>query len=92
MKSMPLTGLAALIGALVVSAPLTLAAQSAPAPATPVVPAGYDIPKDMTIIAAPNADDAKRIAHGDPAIAAGHMAVELRAVMVPSLASLVVKY
>lgn len=62
MKSM-LTGLAALIGALVVSAPLTLAAQSAPAPATPAMPAGYEI-----------------------------LAVELRAVMLPSLASLVVKY
>ena len=46
----------------------------------------------MAIISAPNADEAKRIASGDPAIAAGHMAVELRAAMLPSMSSLVVRY
>jgi uncharacterized protein YciI len=46
----------------------------------------------IAIVAAPNADEAKRIAEHDPAIAAGHMAVELRPAMLPSLASLVVTY
>ena len=44
------------------------------------------------IIAAPNEAEARRIAAEDPAIGAGHMAVELRAAMLPSLASLVVTY
>jgi uncharacterized protein YciI len=139
-----------LLAALLVSAPLSLAAQqAAPAPAAPAMPPGYEVPKDMTtyylalyvrgpkfmsndspehqsltkrhlsfirqmieqkkyvlagplldggphlgmaIISAPNADEAKRIAGGDPAIAAQHMAVEVRPAMLPSLASLVVKY
>lgn len=46
----------------------------------------------IAIISAPNAEEAKRIARGDPAIAAGHMAVEMRAAMLPSLSSLVVTY
>ena len=46
----------------------------------------------IAIVAAPNADEAKRIANGDPAIAAGHMAVEMRAAMLPSLSSLIVTY
>ena len=46
----------------------------------------------MAIVSAPNADEAKRIASADPAIAAGHMAVEVRAAMLPSMSSLVVKY
>lgn len=46
----------------------------------------------IAIISAPNAEAAKRIANGDPAIAAGHMAVEMRAAMLPSLSSLVVTY
>ena len=46
----------------------------------------------VAIVSAATADDAKRIAAGDPAIAAGHMAVELHPAMLPSLSSLVVKY
>jgi len=46
----------------------------------------------LAIVAAPSAEDAKRIAEGDPAIAAGHMAIELHPAMLPSLASVVVKY
>ena len=46
----------------------------------------------IAVISAPNAEEAKRIASGDPAIAAGHMAVEMRAAMLPSLSSLVVTY
>ena len=46
----------------------------------------------IAIVAAANEQDAKRITQGDPAIAAGHMAVEMHPAMLPSLASLVVKY
>ena len=46
----------------------------------------------LAIVAAVSADEAKRIAEGDPTIAAGHMAIELHPAMLPSLASLVVKY
>ena len=46
----------------------------------------------IAIVAAPTAQDAQRIAGGDPAIASGHMAVRLQPVMLPSLSSLVVKY
>ena len=46
----------------------------------------------VAIVSAATAEDAKRIAAGDPAIAAGHMAVELHPAMLPSLSSLVVKY
>ena len=46
----------------------------------------------LAIISAPNAEEAKRIAEGDPAIAAGHMAIQLHPAMLPSMASLVVKY
>ena len=46
----------------------------------------------LAIIAAPNAAEAKRIAEGDPAIVAGHMAIQLHPAMLPSMASLVVKY
>jgi uncharacterized protein YciI len=138
--------LAALVSALVVSAPIAVAAQQA-SPAS--APPGFEIPKDMTtyyvalyvrgpkfmepdspehqaltkrhlsyirkmieqkkyvvagplldggakqglaIIAAPSAEEAKRIAEGDPTIAAGHMAIELHPAMLPSLASVVVKY
>ena len=138
-----------LIGALVVAAPLTLAAQQSAAAPMPSAPPGFEIPKDMTpyyvalyvkgpkytaaqspeqlalmqqhlkyirrmieerkymiagplldggdtqglaLISAPNAEEAKRIAEGDPAIAAGHLGVELHPAMLPSLATLVVKY
>lgn len=46
----------------------------------------------MAIVAAATAQEAKRIADSDPAIASGHMAVRLQPVMLPSLSSLVVKY
>jgi uncharacterized protein len=46
----------------------------------------------IAVVAAATADDAKRITAGDPAIAAGHMAAQLHPAMLPSLASLVVKY
>ena len=46
----------------------------------------------VAIVSAATAEDARRIAAGDPAIAAGHMAVELHPAMLPSLSSLVVKY
>lgn len=46
----------------------------------------------IAVIAAASLDDAKRIAANDPAIAAGHMAPEIHPAMLPSLASLVVKY
>lgn len=36
--------------------------------------------------------EAKRIAEGDPTIAAGHMAIELHPAMLPSLAPVMVKY
>ena len=138
-----------LVGALVVAAPLSLAAQQAPAPAHPTAPPGYEIPQDMqpyflamyvkgpkhlkaqtpehaevskahlrcirrmieekkymfagpfiedgdnqgmAVVAAATAQEAKRIADGDPAISSGHMAVRLQPVMLPSLSSLVVKY
>ena len=138
------------LGALIfTAAPMALAAQQSAAAATPPVPPGFEIPKDMTtyyvalyvkgpkhlpaespehtaltqrhlryirqmieahkymiagplldggdtqgldIIAAPNGTEARRIAEGDPAIAAGHMAIELHPAMLPSMTSLVVKY
>ncbi|HEX5073193.1 MAG TPA: YciI family protein [Gemmatimonadaceae bacterium] len=46
----------------------------------------------LAIIAAPNVEEAKRLAEGDPAIAAGHMAIELHPAMLPSMATLVVTY
>jgi uncharacterized protein YciI len=46
----------------------------------------------VAIVSAASAAEARRLAEGDPAIAAGHMAVELHAAMLPSLSSLVVKY
>ena len=46
----------------------------------------------IAVVAAASADEARRITMNDPAIAAGHMAVELHPAMLPSLASLVVKY
>lgn len=46
----------------------------------------------LAIVAAASLEEAKRIAEGDPTIAAGHMAVELHPALLPSLASLVVKY
>lgn len=46
----------------------------------------------LAIISAPNAEEAKRIADGDPAIASGHMAVELHPAMLPSLSTLVITY
>ena len=58
--------------------------------AGPVVDDGPHL--GIAIVAGPNADAAKRIANGDPAIVAGHMAVEMRAAMLPSLSSLVVTY
>ena len=142
--------LMSVIGALVLAAPLSLAAQQASAPpAQPPIPPGFEVPKDMAtyyvaiyvrgpkhmsdqspahmeimkshlkyirrmieekkymfagplldggdrqgiaIVSAATVQDAKRIADSDPAIAAGHMAVELHPAMLPSLSSLVVKY
>jgi len=46
----------------------------------------------IAIVSAASAQDAQRLAESDPAIAAGHMAVELHPAMLPCLASLVVKY
>jgi len=46
----------------------------------------------IAVVAAATVEDAKRIAANDPAIAAGHMAPEIHPAMLPSLASLVVKY
>jgi uncharacterized protein YciI len=46
----------------------------------------------IAIISAPNAAEAKRVAEGDPAVVAGHMAIELHPAMLPSLATLVVTY
>jgi len=46
----------------------------------------------IAVVAAGSEQAARRIAEGDPAIAAGHMAVEMHPAMLPSLASLVVKY
>jgi uncharacterized protein len=46
----------------------------------------------MAIVAASNAQEARKIADGDPAVIAGHMAVELRPVLLPSLSAVVVKY
>jgi uncharacterized protein YciI len=46
----------------------------------------------LAIVAAPSAEEAKRITGGDPTIAAGHMAIELHPAMLPSLASVAVKY
>ena len=46
----------------------------------------------IAVVAAASEQAARRIAEGDPAIAAGHMAVELHPAMLPSLASLVVTY
>ena len=46
----------------------------------------------VAIVAAASVDEAKQITSGDPAIAAGHMAAQLHPAMLPSLASLTVKY
>ena len=46
----------------------------------------------LAIVAAPSEAEARKIAEGDPAIVAGHMAIELHPAMLPSLASLVVTY
>ena len=46
----------------------------------------------IAVVAAASEQAARRIAEGDPAIAAGHMAVEMHPAMLPSLASLVVTY
>ena len=46
----------------------------------------------IAIVSAATAEEARRITAGDPAIAAGHMAVEMHPAMLPSLASLTVKY
>ena len=138
------------LGALVLAAPLSLAAQQAtPKPGQAAMPPGFEVPQEMTqyylaiyvkgpkhsaaqtpesmeltkshlkfirrmieekqylfagpfvengdnqgmaIVAATTGQEARRISDGDPAVAAGHMAVRLQPVMLPSLASLVVKY
>jgi uncharacterized protein YciI len=46
----------------------------------------------IAIVSAGSPEEARRLTAGDPAIAAGHMAVELHPAMLPSLSSLVVKY
>ena len=138
------------VSALIVAAPLALAAQqTSPKPGQAALPPGFEVPQEMTpyflaiyvkgpkhsaaqtpesmeltkshlkyirrmieekkymfagpfiengdnqgmaIVAAATAEEARRIADGDPAIASGHMAIRLQPVMLPSLSSLVVKY
>ena len=46
----------------------------------------------IAVVAAASEDEARRIVGSDPAIAAGHMALELHPAMLPSFASLTVKY
>ena len=46
----------------------------------------------VAVVAASTADEAKRITAEDPAIVAGHMAAQLHPAMLPSFASLVIKY
>jgi uncharacterized protein YciI len=46
----------------------------------------------VAIVAAASVEEAKQITNGDPAIAAGHMAARLHPAMLPSFASLVIKY
>ena len=46
----------------------------------------------IAIVAAASEDEARRIVGSDPAIAAGHMALEMHPAMLPSFASLVVRY
>jgi len=46
----------------------------------------------IAIVAAASEEEARRITGADPAIAAGHMAIEMHPAMLPSFASLVVKY
>ena len=46
----------------------------------------------IAVVAAASEAEARRITGSDPAIAAGHMAIELHPAMLPSFASLVVKY
>ena len=46
----------------------------------------------VAVVAAASVDEAKQITSGDPAIAAGHMTAKLHPAMLPSFASLVVKY
>ena len=46
----------------------------------------------VAVVAATSEQEARRIVSADPAIAAGHMAVEMHPAMLPSMASLVVKY
>jgi uncharacterized protein YciI len=46
----------------------------------------------LAIVSAASAEEARRIAESDPAIAAGHMAIELHPAMLPSLKSVAVKY
>ena len=46
----------------------------------------------LAIVSAASAEEAKRIAESDPAIAAGHIAIELHPAMLPSLKSVAVKY
>jgi uncharacterized protein YciI len=46
----------------------------------------------LAIVSAASAEEAKRIAESDPAISAGHMAIELHPAMLPSLKSVSVKY
>lgn len=46
----------------------------------------------VAVVAAATIDDAKRITGEDPAIVAGHMTAQLHPAMLPSFASLVIKY
>jgi uncharacterized protein YciI len=46
----------------------------------------------VAVVAAASVDEAKQITSGDPAIAAGHMSAQLHPAMLPSLASLTVRY
>jgi uncharacterized protein YciI len=46
----------------------------------------------VAVVAAGSIDEAKQITSSDPAIAAGHMSAQLHPAMLPSFASLVVRY
>ena len=46
----------------------------------------------VAVVAAASLDEARRITNGDPAIAAGHMSAQLHSAMLPSFASLVIRY
>jgi uncharacterized protein YciI len=46
----------------------------------------------VAVVSAASIDEARQITNADPAIAAGHMAAQLHPALLPSFASLVIKY